>query len=138
MRLHRDRSRPRGKVIADEGEQFWHTLALGIGCFVSEAKERCTLQEFERWQAYYKIHPFGEFRSDVRAAIIATAIAEAAGAKRVKVQDFLAENFIGIKARGPKQTVEQMAAIFANYARLHNNKISKAGAQESQRTRSAN
>lgn len=53
-------------------------------------------------------------------AIVACTVAEAGGAKNAQLKDFMAEQFIGDGPRRPKQSVEHMARVFSNYARMHN------------------
>ena len=40
---------------------------------VAEAQARISSREFAEWQAYDQVDPFGEWRSDFRAGVIASA-----------------------------------------------------------------
>lgn len=84
---------------------------------MSEAKRRCTLREFRRWQAYDQIEPFGEVRADLRIAILATVVAAGFGSKSAKPSDFMPRLNAEPK---PKQSVSQMASMFRRYAEAHN------------------
>lgn len=96
-------------------------LALAWSCTVAEAKQKCTIEEFHQWRAYYRISPFGEFRDDVRAAIVACTVAECAGVKKAKVEQFMADRFCGLSEdRRKKRGIEQMRATFEAYAKMHN------------------
>lgn len=48
-------------------------------------------REFARWQAFYEIEPFGEYRADIRSAIIACVMANANRGKGPshKVDEFM-------------------------------------------------
>lgn len=51
---------------------------------VARAKREIDSVEFSDWMAYYRIEPFGERISDVRAGVIAATIANANRGKRQK------------------------------------------------------
>lgn len=106
-------------------------MALAWSCTVAEAKARCTIEEFRQWLTYYSIEPFGEFRHDVRCAIIACAIAQAGGMTKATLQDFMPEKFIGHNSQEkPKQTIAEMAVIFSNYAKMHNAFMKRSRAKQ--------
>ena len=48
-------------------------------------------KDFARWQTFYEIEPFGEYRADIRSAIIACVIANVNRGKRPahKVEEFM-------------------------------------------------
>lgn len=46
-------------------------LALALGLTVRELLARITSPELSEWAAFYERQPFGEWRSDFRAAMIA-------------------------------------------------------------------
>ena len=59
---------------------------------VGELLSRCSSQELTEWQAYYNIEPFGEYRADIRSAIIACVLANVNRGKNTpafKVDDFM-------------------------------------------------
>lgn len=45
--------------------------------------------ELVEWALFYETHPFGEFRADLRAGIVASVIAQTAGNKNAKPADFM-------------------------------------------------
>lgn len=60
------------------------TLALQLGCTLHELGERMTAEEFGLWMALYLVDPWGEQRADLRAAIVASTVANYAGMQRTK------------------------------------------------------
>lgn len=68
---------------------FWHYLALAIGgATVEELQARMSSPEYARWQAYFKLEPFGMKRTDLNSSIIATVIAGIFGGD-AEVSDFM-------------------------------------------------
>lgn len=67
---------------------FMFRLALSLGMTVRELGERMTCAEIAEWQAFYRLCPFGPDRQDIGAAIVASTIARANGAK-VKPSAFM-------------------------------------------------
>ena len=59
-------------------------------------------REITEWMAWYSIEPFGEVRSDMRAAMIAGYVAAGAGAKNIKLEDFML-NFEPPKVMSPEE-----------------------------------
>lgn len=55
--------------------QFALLLARTLGKTLEQLSSEMTAQEFGLWQAEYRIRPWGEFRSDIRAGIVASTIA---------------------------------------------------------------
>ena len=49
-------------------------LAAKLGCTVNELADRLAWHEFVHWVAYYKRDPWGEERSDLRAALNTAAL----------------------------------------------------------------
>lgn len=53
---------------------------------------------FNEWAEFYRDEPFGEWRADLRSAIIAATVAgtvpQKKGARRPRVEDFIAQNLI--------------------------------------------
>ena len=90
---------------------------------MAEAKARCPMREFNQWQRFAEIEPFGEEREDMRAAMICTAVVRAGGAKRVRMQDYMICQLLE-KQHG--QSVDEMASNFAAYAKQHNAKQKRA------------
>ena len=50
-------------------------LAGHLGKTVGELERTLTAREFAEWQAYDRLDPIGGYRGDLRAALIATAMA---------------------------------------------------------------
>jgi hypothetical protein len=83
---------------------------------VEQLLENMSYEEFKEWQAYYEIEPFGEYKKDFRAGIIASSIFNS---KRTKQSDkiFSPTDFIpnfDSKAKSKdkrKQTVEEQNKI---------------------------
>jgi hypothetical protein len=65
-------------------------LALG-GRTIAELKEVMSSDEFTDWMAYYQISPFGDYRQDIQAALVASTIANANAPKGkvYKITDFM-------------------------------------------------
>jgi len=73
---------------------------------VRELLMRIDSRELSEWMAFYSIEPFGELRADMRAAMVAFHIAAGAGAKDIKIEDFL------LKFDPPKQqSLEEIKAV---------------------------
>jgi hypothetical protein len=57
-------------------------LALAMGRTLQELRAALSYAEFQEWCLYYQIEPWGEDRSDLRAGIVASTIANYAGRQR--------------------------------------------------------
>lgn len=70
-------------------------------------------QEFTEWVAYYELNPFGPYRGDIHAGIVASTIANANApkGKRFQVKDFLPE-FQPRTAPARAMSGEQVLAYF--------------------------
>lgn len=79
-----------------------------------------TGRQVAEWRAYYQIEPFGEYRADLRSAIIASTFANCFSRKRFKVEDFMPE--FGPRRR---QSVEEMKAIFSLFVQAHNQSLNR-------------
>lgn len=62
-----------------------------MGTTVRSLRLRLSREEFIGWIAYYRINPFGEYRADLRAAMIACSNASLWADKKTKITitDFL-------------------------------------------------
>ena len=49
-------------------------LALALGKSVKQVQAEIDSQEFTDWLAFYRVHPWGEYRADLRMARIAATI----------------------------------------------------------------
>jgi hypothetical protein len=91
---------------------------LALGRSVRECQDTIDSREFSEWMAFYQLEPFGPERLDVGSAIVAATIANVhrgRAARAFKPGDFLPEF-------GPpkRQTQEQMAQVFGQFAEAHN------------------
>jgi len=57
------------------------SLALRMGRTVSELRATITASELKMWIAYDRLSPIGDWRGDVQAAQVSTAILNAQGGK---------------------------------------------------------
>lgn len=88
-------------------------------CTIAEAQARMDSREFCDWLAYDRVDPFGETRADLRAAMIASVIANANRGKSqraFKVEDFLLD-FSGERKR---QDWMEMQANLLTWSEAHN------------------
>ena len=93
--------------------------------------------ELAEWARFYNVHPFGEFRADFRAGIIAAAVAASAGNRNAKPLDFMPLVTAETKAAGlsPSPSAREAAsvtdALMKASARLKHNFIrrKKKGSQ---------
>jgi len=75
-------------------------------------------RKLSEWMAYYQIEPFGEERGDLRAAIIASTLANiwrGKNSKSYKPSDFMPK-FDEQQNRGGAQTAEQMRQMLSAFA----------------------
>ncbi|MFZ2738093.1 MAG: DUF4035 domain-containing protein [Burkholderiaceae bacterium] len=96
-------------------------LALALGLPVRELLARIGSDELTEWMAFYQLEPFGDFRADVRAGIVASTFANANRARDTK--PFTPEDFMPFvdkqpaKAPSPIKTplnVAQFKAMFSH------------------------
>lgn len=66
--------------------------------------------------AYEQLEPFGEYRDDLRAGIVASTIANVNSKRRYKPDDFMPQ----FGERKEQQTIADMHAIFREFAEAHN------------------
>jgi hypothetical protein len=67
-------------------------LALALGLPVRELLARIGSDELTEWMAFYQLEPFGDFRADLRSAIVASTLANAHRSKEGK--PFTPEDFM--------------------------------------------
>jgi hypothetical protein len=68
-----------------------------------------TSRQLAEWRAFYRLQPFGAYRDDWRAGMIASVIANCNRRKNTK--PFLPTDFMP-QTEKPKQSVEEQLAIF--------------------------
>ena len=61
--------------------------------------------ELAEWATFYESHPFGEFRADLRAGIVASVVAQTAGNRKAKPSDFMPR----FEERGASASAEDRA-----------------------------
>ena len=91
-------------------------LCLALGKTQNELIRSLTSKELVEWMAYDRIEPFGEYRADLRSAIVATVVNNSQGGK-AKVKDFI-PTFEPPK----KQTPEEMVALCGMYVKIKRGK----------------
>lgn len=72
-------------------------------------------RELAEWMAYYELEPFGEWRADVRSAIVAMTVAAANRGKRgraPKLEDFMPK-FDGERQQDPESLLEKVRLLNA-------------------------
>lgn len=57
------------------------SLALRLGRTLHELRETLTASELKMWLAFDRISPIGDWRGDIQAAQVVTAVLNAQGAK---------------------------------------------------------
>ena len=99
---------------------FAYRLALELGeADVDGLLERLTWRQLLGWMAYYRLDPWGQERSDLRAGIVASTIANVYRGKRRPLQpkDFMPH----FGAKTPRvQTKEQVLSVLMAAAKAHN------------------
>jgi hypothetical protein len=77
-----------------------------MGCTVRELLARIDSRELSEWQVYHKLDPWDEKRSDLRAGIIASTVANCLNEKSWKPSDFMPK--YGPPPEPEVKTVEQL------------------------------
>jgi hypothetical protein len=93
---------------------MWFRLAKALGKSVRQAQEEIDSAEFGEWIAFYSIEPFGDRIEDLRAGIIASAIANCNRSKDTppyKPLDFIPWAQEPVVKSGPPPA-EAIAALF--------------------------
>ena len=76
---------------------------------VSELERRMGSRELVEWQVYYSMEPFGQWRDNIHAGLIAATVANTSGRQRKAAA---AEDFM-LKENSP-QKAKQFKAKFAH------------------------
>lgn len=87
----------------------------------SELLERATSRDLTELMAYYEMEPFGAWRGDLAAGIVASTIANVyrkKGAPAFKPEDFMPK-FRGLEDGPKKQSVEEMKKALLSIAAVH-------------------
>ena len=61
---------------------------------VGELLARISSRELSEWLAFYKVEPFGEKRADLRAAVVAAAVANTARDPKKRKKPFTPADFM--------------------------------------------
>lgn len=91
---------------------------------VRELLSRIDTAELVEWMAFYELEPFGYFRRDLEAAMIAQTIANVnrgKGKQPFKLNDFLLKFKADEDER--KQSVSEMKSILLAIAKIQNAKV---------------
>ena len=81
--------------------------------------------------AYYELEPFGEWRGDLQAGIIASTLANVyrkKGSDPFKPEQFMPK-FRGLEDEGQKQSVEEMKSVLQLIAAAHKDNKRTPGTQ---------
>lgn len=92
---------------------------------LAECQSKVSAREFGEWMARERMEPRGRERGDIQAALIASVIANANRGRRrgpYTIKDFL----LRWNRKTKRQSVDDMRAIFRQYAELHNSLQKKA------------
>jgi hypothetical protein len=84
-------------------------LALAMGLPVRELLARIGSDELTEWMAFYPLEPFGDFRADLRSAIVASTLANAHRSKEGR--PFTPEDFMPFVDRQHKADSPKTPAI---------------------------
>ena len=96
-----------------------HRLAVMAGVLDVDAMLRSlTAKQFQQWQHYYALEPFGAKRDNYHAALVARAIYHMHGASKITLEDLL----LTFEPQAPKvkQTPEMHLAIAHALAAIYN------------------
>ncbi len=78
---------------------------------VEELLHRISSRELAEWMAFYSLEPFGEERADLRAAIIATTVANAARDPKRRRRPFRPADFMPRFRERGKNWQEQLMIV---------------------------
>ena len=81
-------------------------LARTLGCTVRELLARIDSRELTEWLAYYGLNPWGPERSDLRAGMVASTVANCLTSGSFKPSDFMPK--YGPQPEPVEQTPEQL------------------------------
>ena len=99
--------------------RFWFLLAVVLGCSVREAQARIDGREFAEWMVFYRIEPFGPYRGDLQAAVVAANVREAITPRENDPWRF--EEFMPLlDDNRRKQTPEQVLSGWLSFVEAHN------------------
>lgn len=100
---------------------FWHQLAGYLGQTVEQAQNGMDAEEFARWQAYDRLDPIGQWRADLRAARIASTIANIWRGPRTRpyrLEDFMPKFGAVAVQRGADWIKTVLMGIAATYGKV--------------------
>ena len=111
----------------DGGVRFQCSLALELGCTLTELQHRLPSWELPVWAAYYRIDPWGRERGDLHAGIVACTIASCASAFGKRRKQFKPSQFMPKFGAKRRQSVADLAKVFGAFAAVHNAGERKGG-----------
>lgn len=74
--------------------------------------------EFAEWQAYYLLEPFGEYRADVRNALLACVIANSNRGKSQR--SYKIKDFMPVFGPPRRQSASDQRAVWEAFVSAHN------------------
>ena len=95
-----------------------------MGKTVRQLKREMELPEFNAWRAFSQVEPIGEYREDLRMAILNNTIARCAGAK-TQPKDFVIDWWA--PPEDPEEKAKRLETIILAFARTHNKTVEARG-----------
>ena len=89
-------------------------IARTLGMSRKQAQREIDSREFAEWVAEYRIEPWGELRSDLRAGIIASAALAPWSKKGREPRPIDLMPKFGGEAKRPRQSEAEMKAVWAH------------------------
>ena len=88
-------------------ELFDHRLAALLGRTVEEMRKALTERAYRKWQVYWSVEPWGPFRDNLHAAIVAREV------RRPWVRKGTRIDLDGFMVKAPEQRARDAGAKFA-------------------------
>ncbi len=90
---------------------------------VAQAQREIDSHEFASWQAYDRIDPFGQDRSDLRTAMVSATIANVNRSSKTK--PFQPADFMPTFEPKPRQSAQELQSRLFQFAEIHNASLKK-------------
>ena len=92
---------------------FLFRLALALGRTVAELETTLGSGELSKWYAYYQIEPFGQWRDNYHAAIIATCVANYSGNTKQarQIDEFIYQHIDVVREKETMRTMKWLDAM---------------------------
>lgn len=91
-----------------------HRLALGLGMTIAELETRMSADELDRWHLYWSEEPWGSWRDNAHAGLIAAAGVNLwlkKGSKPATFEDFMLISRTQRRARDTEQSLAWLEAM---------------------------